>query len=122
MVSFIMKENSSESSKVRNRLIGILLMPPDLAYALMVKLFMAYVADELNHTVTATAITYNVKEMSEILLNIGQSLSISNSVNTNETKRFLESLGSKVDMAQLTEELVNIANEKMSGPSRMVLP
>lgn len=117
-----MKENSTESSKVRNRLIGILLMPPDLAYALMVKLFMAYVADELNHTVTATAVTYNVKEMSEILLNIGQSISISNSVNTNETKRFLEFLGSKVDMAQLTEELVNIANEKMRGPSRMVLP
>lgn len=115
-----MKENSSESRKVKNRLMGILLMSPDLAYTLLVKIFMTYVADELNHTVTSTAVTYNVKEMSEILLNIGQSLSISNSVNTNETKRFLEMLGSKVDMDVLTEELVSIADEKMSEPSRTV--
>ena len=116
-----MKENSSESNKSKNRLMNILLMPPDLAYALMVKTFMTYVADELNHTVTSTAVTYNVKEMSEILLNIGHSLNISNSVNTEETERFLKSLGSKVDMTKLTEDLINIANEKMSGPGTMVL-
>ncbi len=86
-------------------------MPPDLAYVILIKLLMAYVAEVLTRTVIPPE-TYNVKEMSEILFNIGESIKTSNSVSTDETKQFIQQLASKIDRTKLCDELVKLASER----------
>ncbi len=89
----------------------MLLVSPDFAYMMLTKLLMAYMADILTHTVM-TPETYNVKEMSETLLNIGESIKIGNSVCTDETKEFIQELACKVDRMKLSDELVQMASKQ----------
>lgn len=92
------------------RLMSLVLMSPDLAYVILIKLLMAYVADILTRK-AMTPETYNAKEMSEILVNIGESIKASNSVSTDETKQFIQQLASKIDKTKLSDELIKMASE-----------
>ncbi len=99
---------------------SVVLMPPDLAYVILLKFLMEYVADVLTRTASTTAEAYNVKEMSEILLNIGESIKISNSLCTDETEQFIKQLSSKIDRTQLNEELIKAAEEQASKHPRFI--
>ena len=105
-------DKTNKSNDIEERLISIVLMPPDLAYAVLIKLLMERIADTLSQTVSPTPAAYSIKEMSETLLNIGESLKISSSLNTDETKEFIQQLSKAIDKTQLSDKLIKSAREQ----------
>ena len=112
MPIYINMDKTNKSNDIEERLISIVLMPPDLAYAVLIKLLMERIADTLSQTASPTPAAYSIKEMSETLLNIGESLKISSSLNTEETKEFIQQLSKAIDKTQLSDKLIKSAREQ----------
>jgi len=104
-----MKDNPQQSNDMKERLMSMVLVSPDLAYTILIKLLIAYTTEVLTSSAT-TYETYNIKQMSEILLNIGESLKISNSINTDETRQFIQQLTAKIENKKLGDELIKMAS------------
>jgi hypothetical protein len=100
-----------QAKERKDLLTSLAMLPTDLGYAILIKLLMAYVAEVLTCRVVMTPETYNVKEMSEILFNIGESIKTGNSISTEETRQFVQQLASKIDRTKLIDEFIKVASE-----------
>lgn len=92
------------------RLKSLVLVPPDLAFVILMKLLMAQVGETLTYSVS-TAETYNIKVMSEVLYNLAECIKTSNSVNTEETNEFIRELAARTNRSDLCDELLGLARE-----------
>jgi len=84
---------------------SIALMPPDMAYMLLLKISMAHVAEVLTYR-TPTIETYNMKEMAEILANLGECLKYGNSLSTEETKNIIQNMADRIDRPEIFDKIL----------------
>jgi len=96
------KSQTIDSSDLMN---AIALMPPDMAYMLLLKISMAHVAEVLTYR-TPTIETYNMKEMAEILANLGESLKSGTSMSTDDTKKIVREMADRIDRPDIFDKII----------------
>jgi hypothetical protein len=98
----IEKSKTMDSSELMN---SVALMPPDMAYMLLLKISMAHVAEVLTYR-TPTIETYNMKEMAEILANLGECLKTSSSMSTEDTKNMIRDMANRIDRPDIFDKIL----------------
>jgi hypothetical protein len=99
------KIEESQSIDTEELMNSVALMPPDMAYMLLLKISMAHVAEVLTYR-TPTIETYNMKEMAEILVNLGESLKTGSSLSTEETKNMIQKMANKVKRPDILDAIL----------------
>lgn len=99
------KKEKSPSIDSSDLLSSIALMPPDMAYMLLLKISMVHVAEILSYR-TPTIETYNMKEMAEILANLGECLNFGNSLSSDETKNIIQNMAERIDRPDIFDKIL----------------
>jgi hypothetical protein len=86
-------------------------MPVDLAFMLLIKISMVHIAEVLTYR-TPNIETYNMKEMSEILYNIGESIKIGKHVSSDETIAILQEMTNQVNKSDTINDLIALCCKK----------
>jgi hypothetical protein len=98
----IEKSQTMDSAELMN---SVALMTPDMAYMLLLKISMAHVAEVLTYR-TPTIETYNMKEMAEILANLGECLKIGSSMSSEGTKNMIQDMASRIDRPDVFDKIL----------------